>query len=70
LNYTRTLEGESFPGELRGAPKVKESTSRVLGAAEIFRMNFGTMMVDFCDPISVANYTKSMMSERPSFDPF
>ena len=33
LNYTRTLEGETFPGELRGASKVKESTSRVLSGA-------------------------------------
>jgi len=52
LNYTSTLEGESFPGELRGAPKVKESTSRVLGAFDVLMMNLGTMIVDFCEPIS------------------
>jgi glycerol-3-phosphate O-acyltransferase len=30
LNYTRTLEGETFPGELRGEQKVKETFSRIL----------------------------------------
>ena len=70
LNYTRTLEGESFPGELRGAPKVKESTSRVLGALDVLSMDFGTMIVDFCDPISVSDYSKKMISEKPNFNPF
>jgi glycerol-3-phosphate O-acyltransferase len=30
VNYTQTLEGESFPGELMGGSKVKESLSRVI----------------------------------------
>lgn len=51
LNYTRTLEGESFPGELRGAQKVKESTGRILGALDVLNMNFGTMILEFTEPI-------------------
>lgn len=58
INYTRTLEDSSFPGELRGEKKVKESTSRVVGAGQIFMMDFGTMLIDFCDPISLSDYTK------------
>ena len=32
IGYSRTLEGESFPVELTGQDKVKESLSRILGA--------------------------------------
>jgi len=51
LNYTRTLEDASFPKELTGSAKVKESLGRILGAFEVLKMNFGTINVDFYDPI-------------------
>lgn len=70
INYTRTLEDASFPGELRGEKKVKESVSRVIAAYEILKMDFGTMLVDFCEPIYLSEYTKTKMKERPQFDPF
>ena len=70
LNYTRTLENDSFMGELRGEQKVPESLSRVLKAVEVLRMNLGTMYVDFCQPISVSQYTAEMQKEKPEFDPF
>lgn len=70
INYTRTLEDTSFPGELRGEKKVKESVSRILSAYEIFNMNFGTMLVDFGNPILLSDFTNRMMKERPGFDPF
>lgn len=70
LNYTATLEGESFPGELRGEQKVKETTGRVLKGADVLLMDFGTMMVDFCDPIQVSEYTSNKMKSIPNFDPF
>lgn len=70
INYTRTLEDSSFPGELRGEKKVKESVSRVISAYEILKMDFGTMLVDFCKPIYLSEYTKMKMKERPQFDPF
>jgi len=70
LNYTRTLEGESFPGELRGEQKVKESVSRILGAAEILMMNLGTMSIEFCEPYTLADYTKKMMKSNPQLNPF
>ena len=54
LNYTRTLEGESFPNELTGAEKVKESLGRIVKAVEIFAMNFGTINMDFYDPITMS----------------
>jgi glycerol-3-phosphate O-acyltransferase len=57
LNYTKTLESESFLGELRGAQKVKESLSRIFSAVEVLRTNLGTMYVDFQDPIHLSEYT-------------
>lgn len=32
INYTRTLEGETFPFELTGEDKVKESLGRIVKA--------------------------------------
>lgn len=70
LNYTKTLEGESFPGELRGEKKVAESLSRTLKGASVLFSNLGTMNVDFCDPISLSEYTAQKMKDTPNFDPF
>lgn len=56
INYTRTLEGETFPYELTGAEKVKESLGRIVKAVEIFSMNLGTIYLDFCEPITFSNY--------------
>lgn len=70
INYTRTLEDESFPGELRGEQKVKESFSRVVAATDILMMNYGTILIDFCEPISVSDYTKQKMQVMPQFNPF
>ena len=51
INYTRTLEGETFPYELTGEEKVKESLGRIVKAIQIFSMNLGSIYVDFCEPI-------------------
>jgi len=57
INYTRTLEGETFPFELTGDEKVKESLGRLIKAVQIFSMNLGTIYLDFCDPISLNDYS-------------
>ena len=54
INYTRTLEGESFPNELTGENKVKESLSRIINAFSILSMNFGTIYLDFYEPIKLS----------------
>ena len=61
LNYTKTLESESFLGELRGEQKVGESLSRIFGAVDVLMMNLGTMYVDICDPINLSEYTAQVM---------
>ena len=47
INYTRVLEGESFPGELTGQNKVKESLGRIISAAQILFTSFGSLYLDF-----------------------
>lgn len=70
INYTKTLESESFIGELRGGQKVKESLSRLLKAWEFFNMDLGTMYFDVCDPIPLSKYTADLMAKKQGFDPF
>lgn len=60
INYNRTLEGETFPGELTGEPKVKESVTRIItGGYEVLNTNLGTLHFDFCEPVSLARYTEA-----------
>jgi len=48
LNYERVLEGETFPFELLGEEKVKESFSRIIKAAGILTKSFGRIYVESC----------------------
>ena len=71
INYTRTLEDSSFPGELTGMPKVKENLGRILSAAETLNMNFGALHLDFHDPIHISEELKNVVATQDSsFDPF
>jgi len=58
LNYEKVLEGESFPFELLGEAKIKESLLRVVRAGSILNQNFGRVYVEFGDPISLKAYTE------------
>ena len=70
INYTRTLEGESFPNELTGENKIKESLSRIVKAVQIFAMNFGTIFLDFYEPIKLSQAIADAQEISPSLDPF
>ena len=59
INYERVFEAESFPRELMGKPKKKESLSRLLGSFEAFNQKFGFIEVDFLPPISFKEYQRS-----------
>jgi glycerone phosphate O-acyltransferase/fatty acyl-CoA reductase len=65
INYERVLEGETFPFELLGEEKTKESLGRILKAVKILRMNFGKIHVAIDTPISLKEYTS-----RSNLDPF
>ena len=50
------MEGETFPFELLGEEKVKESLGRVVKAAQILSMNFGRIYLDIGEEISLKKY--------------
>lgn len=64
INYSRVLEGETFPLELLGEAKVKESLSRIVKAARYISMNFGSIYVEFAEPISFKSYVQEMASKQ------
>ena len=69
INYSRVLEGETFPLEILGEEKVKESLSRIINAARFVTLNFGQIYVEFTEPISFKKYVKDMAARR-NLDPF
>ena len=71
VNYTRTLEDGSFPGELTGNAKVKESLGRITGALDTINFNYGSLHLDFHDPINITEDLRAVTETRPKgFDPF
>jgi glycerol-3-phosphate O-acyltransferase len=70
MNYTRTFEDESFPNELRGAPKVKETFDRILKAANVLTLNYGTIYLDFFDPIPMTSTVAKIAKTQPEFNPY
>jgi glycerol-3-phosphate O-acyltransferase len=69
INYTRTLEGETFPIELTGQDKVKESLGRLVKAVEIFSMNLGSIYLDFCEPIVFSQFNIDQVKANPKMNP-
>lgn len=53
INFERVIEGETFPFELLGEEKVKESFSRIASSVNILQKNFGRIFVEFCEPINI-----------------
>ncbi len=71
LNYDRVLEGESFPYELLGEQKVKESLARVIKGANILAMNFGKVYINVCQPFSVKKYSVDLAEKQQvQMDPY
>lgn len=56
INYERVLEGETFPLELLGEQKVKESLSRIIKAGKILSMNFGKIYIFIGEPVSTKEF--------------
>jgi 1-acyl-sn-glycerol-3-phosphate acyltransferase len=61
INYSRVLEGETFPLEILGESKVKESLSRIINSTKFINMNFGQIYVEFTDPINFKDFTQEMV---------
>ena len=56
ITYEKVLEAETYPYELLGEEKVKESLIRVVKAARILSTNFGRIYINFGPIISVKEY--------------
>ena len=72
INYTRILEDGSFPGELTGNPKMAENLGRIVKSSfETLAMNYGSLYIDFHDPISLTEDLKEVAQTKPeTFDPY
>ena len=60
INYERVLEGETFPLELLGEEKVRESLIRIVKAVKIFRMNFGKIHIVLGEMVSLKGFSNSL----------
>uniref|UniRef100_A0A182YJT0 Phospholipid/glycerol acyltransferase domain-containing protein n=1 Tax=Anopheles stephensi TaxID=30069 RepID=A0A182YJT0_ANOST len=56
ISYDRPVEEQLFVYELLGVPKPKETTRGLLKALSIVRENFGTIYLEFGDPLSAKDY--------------
>ncbi|CAK65858.1 unnamed protein product (macronuclear) [Paramecium tetraurelia] len=58
INYEKVLEADTYPYELLGEEKVKESLIRVIKALKILSSNFGKINVSFGKMISLKEWSK------------
>lgn len=59
INYDRIMEGETFPLELSGDEKVKESFFRVINAVKFIRSSFGKVIINFSTPFTLTEFINS-----------
>ena len=60
INYERVLEGETFPLELLGEEKVRESLTRIIKAVKILNMNFGKIHIVLGEMVSLKQFTGTL----------
>lgn len=56
INYEKVLEGDTYPYELMGETKVKESLGRLIKAARLLSQNYGKVFIEVCQPIIMSQY--------------
>ena len=59
INYDTVYEGETFPMELLGESKVKESMARVLKQFSHLNKKIGKVVVKYCEPISLRSFLET-----------
>ncbi len=55
IGYEKIIEGDSYIGELSGQPKKKESWFGLIRGLGALRQNFGTVAVNFGEPLFLAS---------------
>jgi glycerone phosphate O-acyltransferase len=61
VSFDRLLEAHLYADELRGTPKPKESTGKLVAAAHVLRQDYGDVWVTVAEPISVREYFKKFV---------
>lgn len=56
INYEKVLEADTYPYELLGEEKTKESLLRVIKAARILSLNYGRIFIEFGEQISLKKF--------------
>ncbi|XP_063958657.1 dihydroxyacetone phosphate acyltransferase-like [Lytechinus pictus] len=69
MSYERIVEEKLHAQEMLGIPKPKESTSGLVKARSIFQEDFGSIVVHFCDSISLRDQMKSIDRSRHNLIP-
>ena len=67
INYDKLVEGESYPFELLGEPKVKESLTRLIKAVDVLKMSFGKVYFEIGDAIPLSKYVEQHQKTIPNF---
>ena len=63
INYEKVMEGGLYSNELLGENKIRESLRSLLRSSHVLTGNFGAIHVSMGQPISLAEYTKTQMSQ-------
>ena len=53
INYEKVLEADTYPYELLGEEKLKESLMRLLSSTKVLSTNYGRIYIQICQPISL-----------------
>ena len=59
ITYENLIEADSYIGEHRGGQKVAENTLRLIKAARLIYHNFGKLIINSAEPISLKKYVES-----------
>lgn len=61
INYEKVLEGDTYPYELMGEEKVRESLMRLMRASTTLLQNYGKIYIEIIEPISLKKYAQQIL---------
>jgi len=53
INYEKVYEGNTYPYELLGEEKVKESLARTVSAAKQLNLSYGRIFININEPFTI-----------------
>ena len=64
INYEKVLEGDTYPYELMGEEKIRESLLRLIRASSTLVQNYGKIYIEVMEPISLKKYTEEVKTQH------